>query len=301
MSIDTPETKPGSATAARPLRVVSLTAMRALIVAAPGATIEVRWDDAEEWTALAPLAAGWVVVERDSRWQGATIRGAEVLPLRWEAGPPFEDWVLLPREGGLLLVQSTEVSNTQFRAFLSAGGNLGESSAPLRATIDFYPSHPVVGIDWQGARDYCRWRALRLLRQFVAGECLRLPRQLEWQAAAEGIVVGTDFPPGFEPGLGPRPCGSNPRDISHAGAQDLAGNVAEWSEDLVELSDPSGGPRRRLVLGGSWADAAGERTAAKWGAAAPNVSASTIGFRPIWWIPLWSSASRGTQPTRSSK
>jgi formylglycine-generating enzyme required for sulfatase activity len=202
--------------------------------------------------------------------------------LLWEAGPPFEEWALVEVSGGLLLVQTKEVSNAQFRAFVrSAKGAFG--GPPLwqdRVTLN--NSYPVVRVDWQSARAYARWRAEVLASTAAAAAKPRLPTRKEWEAAAVGTAA--DTADSATPLRGSRPCGGNPLDRSAKGVFDLGGNVAEWSEEASTENDPSGGPQRRLVLGGSWADPPALRNSSTWGIAAPHITTSTIGFRLVWWI-----------------
>lgn len=90
-----------------------------------------------------------------------------------------------------------------------------------------FEEHPAVEVSWFGARDYCRWRGLRL------------PTEAEWEKAARGrdrrrypwgnarpgpelAVFGRAYN-ATEPG-DQRPAGTSPY-----GIQDLAGNLREWT------------------------------------------------------------------------
>ncbi len=111
--------------------------------------------------------------------------------------------------------------------------------------------HPVVLVSWQDARDFASWLSAR------TGQKWRLPSEMEWEKAARGSD-GRYFPWGdaFDPTLlnsadkGPfstTPVGSFPGGASPWGALDMAGQVYEWTADVVK-----GG--RAVVKGGSWDD-----------------------------------------------
>ncbi len=167
----------------------------------------------------------------------------------------------------------TEVTNGQYRRCASAGvcaASGVEGSADLNGE-----SHPVVGVSWSDARDYCRWAGARL------------PTEAEWEYAARN-VEGRAFPWGAEfrgsaanycdanceynwanksvdDGFGTTaPVGAYPQGVGWCGALDLSGNVWEWVADWYapysgeRQRDPTGPSfgRLRVVRGGSWADLA---------------------------------------------
>jgi formylglycine-generating enzyme required for sulfatase activity len=86
--------------------------------------------------------------------------------------------------------------------------------------------HPVTGVSLGDARAFSRW----------CGK--RLPTPVEWERAARG-ADGRDYP--FGDALDPRACNAQTGSIAAAGATegdrspfgvaDMAGNVAEWTED----------------------------------------------------------------------
>lgn len=138
-----------------------------------------------------------------------------------------------------------------------------------------HPQRPMNCVDWSQAAAFCRWRGARL------------PSADEWEFVAHG-VDGRRYPWGDSPpepervnGCGPE-CAAlpaplrtrrwlypradrwlGPADVGTllAGATrdqvlDLAGNVAEWTEDLAPAHAGSrGGEPMRVVRGGSWLDA----------------------------------------------
>lgn len=86
--------------------------------------------------------------------------------------------------------------------------------------------HPINCVRWRQAREYCAWRHKHL------------PTEAQWERAARGIDQRS-----FPWGEGPPPdsvcwnrgmtceVGRRPADVSPTGAEDMAGNVAEWVRD----------------------------------------------------------------------
>jgi formylglycine-generating enzyme required for sulfatase activity len=156
----------------------------------------------------------------------------------------------------------TEVTNAQYALCVAAGA----CRASRLANDPGYngDDHPVAGIPWLDAADYCTW----------AGG--RLPTEAEWEYAARG-TKGAIFPWGdefdcaggnfWEAGTGcddgypkPAPVGSFPEGTSWCGAADMAGNVWEWvadfygsysAESQVNPNGPVSGSER-ILRGGSW-------------------------------------------------
>jgi sulfatase modifying factor 1 len=156
---------------------------------------------------------------------------------------------------GTFGLDRTEVTNRAYRRCVLAG----LCAPPLLSDAAHELSeddHPVVGVRWADAVDYCA---------FVGG---RLPDETEWEKAARGDDPGRRFPWGrvyqsrlANHGRSPRrtdpvdgflltaPVGSFPGGASPYGVLDLAGNVWEWTRSLDESGDLAG---FRVIRGGSY-------------------------------------------------
>lgn len=122
---------------------------------------------------------------------------------------------------------------------------------------------PVVNVSKIDAEAYCAW-----LKE-MTGKDYRLPTEGEWERAASG-TDGRIYPWGdeFDPWRcntkdsgkgGPTPIGSySPAGDSPVGAVDMAGNVYEWTSDVMlpypygELPPTPPKDIRYVVRGGAW-------------------------------------------------
>jgi ergothioneine biosynthesis protein EgtB len=129
------------------------------------------------------------------------------------------------------------------------------------------PSHPVCGVNAHEAEAFCRFTGARL------------PSEAEWEKAASwdpGTASASAFPWGHTlpgPGLancdrarrGTTPVDRHPAASSHYGAQDMMGNVWEWTSSVFApyrgfeawpyegYSKLYFDGRHRVLRGGSWA------------------------------------------------
>ena len=131
-------------------------------------------------------------------------------------------------------IDKFEVTNQDFQECVSAGAC---KEAKKKSGFDG-PKQPVVNVIQEEARTYCQW----------AGK--RLPKEQEWQEAAQG-TDGREYPWGNqEPNCslanysgcasGTVLVGSKSAGASPYGALDMAGNALEWVEE------------KGVVRGGSW-------------------------------------------------
>lgn len=168
-------------------------------------------------------------------------------------------------------IDTYEVTNKAFRAFVEAGGYTSQSdwseagwawlgqqtvSQLPRYCLGNLPDNPVACVTWYEAEAYAHWRGGRL------------PTEAEWEYAARGPDALT-YPWGNEFDLsrcnlvgsqGLQPVGSYPSGASWVGALDMAGNVMEWVQDWLgpyspdPVTDPTGPASGKVKVekGGWW-------------------------------------------------
>jgi len=157
------------------------------------------------------------------------------------------------------------ITNAQFCAFLNERGNQREGGIEWinlegsykdercrirkdgnRFVVEpGFENHPVLYINWYGAKAYAEW----------AGK--RLPAEEEWEKAARG-VDGRVYPWGNE--FDTEKCNINELKIGHTtpvkkyqegrsphGCLDMAGNVEEWTDSWYD-----GKKDGKVLRGGSW-------------------------------------------------
>ena len=156
-----------------------------------------------------------------------------------------------------------EVTNALYRKFMDATGYKAPAFWDDPKFND--PQHPVVGVDWNDANEYCRWSGKRL------------PTDAEWEKAARGGLVERKYPCGDTLthedanyyGTGGKDKWEHTSPVGSFapngyGLYDMAGNVWEWCADWYDAryyakspkSNPIGSSSGsyHVLRGGSWGD-----------------------------------------------
>ncbi len=219
-------------------------------------------------------------------------------------------------------MDDTEITNNEYRQFVNAllvdsVSVLGEEEIMTKyypdttswkkdfaysngdPFVEYYYQHPgfdtypVVGVSWQGAQYFSKWRT-RLLHDFQNQEGqfnstgFRLPTEAEWEWAARGGRAVAKYPWGnpytmnakgcflanFKPQRGnydadgyPYTAPANAYNPNDFGLYNMAGNVAEWTSDAYtdnataivwDMNPRYDNPDepRKVIKGGSWKDIA---------------------------------------------
>jgi formylglycine-generating enzyme required for sulfatase activity len=138
-------------------------------------------------------------------------------------------------------IDRTEVTNSAYKTFVDATGHKPPSNWIGKVFPEGRANSPVTGVSWQDASDYAAW----------AGK--RLPREVEWEAAARG-PEGRIYPwgNGWRSGvanIGQKPdkisadqypggikdVGRYPEGASAVGTVDMIGNAWEWVADEIKV------------------------------------------------------------------
>ncbi|MCC7020268.1 MAG: formylglycine-generating enzyme family protein [Ardenticatenales bacterium] len=212
----------------------------------------------------------------------STEQAAALSPPGWAAGElASEQPQHTVRLSKGFWIDTFEVSNAAFQAFVDAGGyrddalwsadglkwlgTVHRDELPVDCVPDAPPNHPRVCVTWHEAEAYARWRGGRL------------PTEAEWELAARGPDArvypwGDDWDPAkanVVDGTGLTPIGTFPAGASWVGAHDMAGNAMEWVADWLdagyyaqiveaanggEIVDPTGAATGAIKIekGGWW-------------------------------------------------
>ncbi|MBK9130122.1 MAG: formylglycine-generating enzyme family protein [Gammaproteobacteria bacterium] len=156
-----------------------------------------------------------------------------------------------------------EVTNGQYKAFMDATRHRSPPQFENRTWPAGKVDHPVVGVTWNDAHDYCEW----------AGK--RLPTDEEWEKAARGTDARR-YPWGDGFGMtrantplywnsqqregDTSPVGAFAEGVSAYGLYDMTGNVWEWTESWYRAypgnthPNENYGEHYKTLKGGSWWD-----------------------------------------------
>lgn len=187
-----------------------------------------------------------------------------------DAGPAM---VRIPlTDGGFYCVDATEVTQSQYAAFLAATtGNTSGQPAVCAGNVTYAsacfdpiarPNHPVACVDWCDARAYCKWAGKRLCGGVGSGsEVGRPDNELQWRVACSHALDGLhNYPYGTTPK--PTACNTSEHDAQaglvvgsfpacqggYDGLFDMSGNVFEWVDSCAD-----GGPDAAAALNASCA------------------------------------------------
>jgi sulfatase modifying factor 1 len=204
------------------------------------------------------------------------VRGPVPVRVRWNDGIAF-------------CIDSTEVTNAQYAAFLAANASPGVQSSRCAWNQTFTPEtratngpacptfdgagradYPVVCIDWCDADAYCRWAGKRLCGkpQDLGGGPVAdwtAKNASEWVIACTGDDVTQIYPYGLTPETGrcvdrlfpaatPALVSVGTATMCEGGVPglfDMSGNAGEWQDDCVEQST-TGADDVCSPLGGSF-------------------------------------------------
>lgn len=213
-----------------------------------------------EIAATAPAAAAPAgMVEIPAAEFDFVVGGVEIEGQTWEGVDVQYPWensarrnhrrrLRLPR----YFIDRTPVTNAQYLAFVRASGYVpGDAHNYLRDWVDGAPragwdDRPVTWVALEDARAYAHW----------AGK--RLPREWEWQYAAQGgdgrrYPWGEDWRDDAVPApnrnrrvRAPDPVDAHPAGASPFGVLDLVGNVWQWTDEYHDEHT-----RAAILRGGS--------------------------------------------------
>jgi formylglycine-generating enzyme required for sulfatase activity len=258
--------------------------------------------------ALRPTAEPIVLPPRLTQlgFNGLRIDGVDVIvpPMRSVPAGPFQmgsdanagegpvHTVMLPTYA----IGTFPVIVAEYACFVHAGHppppDGGVTTWPRQLTTLEYP---VVNVSWQSAVAYAAWLSER------TGQRWRVATEAEWEKAARwdaatGMAREYPWGDGFDPircntresGQGSAtPVGTYPNGVSPCGAQDMAGNIREWTSSLHVAYPYQAGdgrerldaPGERVLRGGSWFNFAEDARAAYRDGRPPEDFTPAIGFR----------------------
>jgi len=129
-----------------------------------------------------------------------------------------------------------------------------------------HPDQPVVGVTWYEAVAFAAWLREHLAEGMPRGYGVRLPTEAEWEVAAayDAAMQRRWYPWGNEPPTPeqavyaedkwehPSPVGACPLGTAACGAQDMAGNVWEWTTSSYAGYPAQSNRQREDFVPGEW-------------------------------------------------
>lgn len=165
-----------------------------------------------------PSSARMVQIPGGSYTVGADLSGSQYAPPQEIALEPY--WL-----------DRFEATNSEYAAFITDNEAEPPGSWPNGRIPAGQENHPVRGLTWDNANDYCEWQNKRL------------PTEAEWEVAARGeqslLFPWGDIQTSIAlPENDTYPIGSLPPNRSSFGVFDMAGNVWEWvGEPYADVPD----------------------------------------------------------------
>ncbi|MGB0589669.1 MAG: formylglycine-generating enzyme family protein [Myxococcota bacterium] len=212
-----------------------------------------------------------------------------------------------------LRMMLTEATVAQYRSCMKAGGcttprghsPVSPESRRLNWGATGRDEHPINGISWAQASDFCRWAGGRLPTEaeWVRGARKREQHRYPWgdgpPAARSPVLAnladataGKAHPSwkvvqGYDDGfVGTAPVASFAMGRSAAGLLDVAGNVWEWTADRFDPEGyrrpkRAGAPNLRAVRGGAFNSPAARITTQARRGLGPKAATDDVGVRCV--------------------
>ncbi len=161
----------------------------------------------------------------------------------------YSQWPAHEVSVGAFSIDRTEVTNAEYASFIRETGHPAPPGWDGNQPKAGDGSLPVNNVSYEDAQRFAAWRSRR------DSVTYRLPTEAEWEYAARGGGVVRAYPWGDEWATGranlnsdaPQPVGSFPDGRTEQGADDLIGNVWEWTSSTAAMYE--GNDRTRLADG----------------------------------------------------